>query len=91
MENVIVRRLGLSYELKLLDMFNWGRATRQNRDDDICDSIRIFYDAIGGSKRYSKHPKVIKQIICGLKRTLILKRFKTASALRVMLETTSWN
>lgn len=91
MENVIVRRLGLSYELKLLDMFNWGRATRQNRNDDICDAIRIFYDAIGGSKQYRKHPQVIKQIICGLKRSLILKRFKNASALRVMLETTSWS
>lgn len=91
LENVIIRRLGLSFELKLLDLFHWGRATRENRNDDICDAIRIFYDAIGGQKHYSKRPQEIKDIICGLKRSLMLKKFKSASALRVHLETQAWN
>lgn len=90
LENVIVRKLGLTFELKLLDLFHWGRATRENRNDDICDVIRIFYDAIGGQKHYNNHPKEIKEIICGLKRSLILKKFKTASALRVYLESHAW-
>jgi len=90
-ENVIVRRLGLSYDLKLLDLFHVGRVSQTNRNDDLCDSIRIFYDAIGGRKHYSKHPKQIKYICCGLKRSLILKKFKTASALRLYLETQEWN
>jgi tRNA A-37 threonylcarbamoyl transferase component Bud32 len=89
-ENIIVRRLGLSYELKLLDFFHWGGARRENVHDDICDLIRIFYDAIGGRERYSKHPKEVKEICCGLKRSLILKKFRTASALRIHLETQAW-
>ena len=90
-DNIIIRRLGLSYELKLLDMFHWGRATRENRNADICDAIRIFYDALGGQKHYRKQPQQIKDIICGLKQSLILKKFKSASALRVHLETQAWS
>jgi tRNA A-37 threonylcarbamoyl transferase component Bud32 len=89
-ENIIVRRLGLSYELKLLDFFHWGRARKENMHEDICDLIRIFYDALGGRARYSKHPPEVKEICCGLKRTLILKKFRTVSALRIYLETQVW-
>ena len=89
--NIIVRRLGLSFELKLLDFFHWGKANKDNRDSDICNAIRVFYDALGGAKQYSKQPKEIKAICCGLKQTLILNKFKTASALRVYLETQAWS
>jgi tRNA A-37 threonylcarbamoyl transferase component Bud32 len=89
-ENILVRRLGLSYELKLIDLFHWGRATRANRQEDICNVIRIFYDAIGGRKYYSKASKEARSIICGLKRSLILKKFPSASDLRIYLESASW-
>jgi serine/threonine protein kinase len=90
-ENIIVRRVGLTYELKVLDLFNWGRATRESRQDDICDVIRIFYDALGGRERYSKQPRQVKQICCGLKRSLILKKFRTARALRLHVEQENWD
>ncbi len=90
-ENIIMRRHGLSYELKLLDFFHWGRARRENMNDDICDLIRIFYDALGGRARYSKQPREVKEICCGLKRSLILKKFRTATALRLYLETQVWS
>jgi tRNA A-37 threonylcarbamoyl transferase component Bud32 len=89
--NIIVRRLGLSYELKLLDFFHWRRAQRGNMNDDICNLIRIFYDAVGGRERYSRQPKEVKEICCGLKRSLILKKFRDACALRVHLETRAWS
>jgi len=88
--NVIVRRLGLAFELKLLDLFNRGRATRENRQDDICSIIRLFYDAIGGRQRYAQHSRQVKMICCGLKRSLISKKFRTASDLRIYLETQDW-
>ena len=90
-DNVIIRRLGLSFEMKLLDFFHWGRATKSNRQDDICDAIRIFYDAIGGANQYKKHPDEVKYICSGLKRSLILRKFPTASDLRVHLETQAWS
>ena len=59
--------------------------------DDVCDLIRIFYDAIGGQKHYSKQPKIVKEIICGLRRSLILKKFKTAGQLKEYLEVMDWD
>jgi serine/threonine protein kinase len=89
-ENIIVRRYGLSFDLKLLDMFHWSTPKKQNIQDDICDLIRIFYDALGGAKRYSQQPLQVKAICCGLKRSLILKKFKTTKQLREHLETMKW-
>lgn len=89
-ENIIVRRLGLSYELKILDLFNWGRRGRDGRYDDICDVVRVFYDALGGRRRYSRQPPQVKVICSGLKRSLILRKFRTARALRLHLESENW-
>lgn len=90
-DNVIVRRVGLSYELKLLDFFHWGGAGRENRRDDICFLVAIFHEALGGRKYYARLPAEVKEICCGLKRTLILKRFPTAADLRIHLETRAWS
>ena len=73
--NVIVRRYGLGFDLRLLDMFHWNAPKRENIQDDICDVIRIFYDALGGAKHYKNQPDEVREICCGLRRSLILKRF----------------
>lgn len=90
-ENVIVQRYGLGFELKLIDMFQWGAARPINIHEDVIDVIRVFYDSLGGKKHYAKQPKVIKDICCGLKKTLILKKFKTAGQLRAYVENLSWD
>ena len=89
-DNVIVRRYGISFDLRLLDMFHWGPARAENIHDDVCDLIRIFYDAIGGQKRYASQLPEVKAICCGLKRSLILKKFRSAGQLRQYLETMEW-
>ncbi len=89
-DNIIVKRFGLGFNIKLLDMFHWGAPKKANIHQDVCDLIRIFYDAIGGRKHYAKHPPEIKAIICGLKRTSILKKFRSAGQLRSYLETMQW-
>lgn len=90
-DNIIVKRYGLGFDLKVLDMYrHQGQTFKNHGQGDICDSIKIFYDAIGGIKKYSKHPPEVKAIIMGLKRTLILKKFKTASQLRLYLENIDW-
>lgn len=83
--NVIVQRHGLSYTLKLLDMFHWGRPSTDNINSDVCNLVRIFYDSIGGASYYSSRPKQAKDICCGLKNSLILKKFKTAGELQLIL------
>jgi tRNA A-37 threonylcarbamoyl transferase component Bud32 len=89
-ENIIVQRHGLSFDLKLVDLFQWQAPRPENIKDDVCFMIRVFYDAIGGAKHYAKHPQVVKDICCGLKSSLIIKKFRTAGQLREYLETMRW-
>lgn len=89
-DNIIIKRKGLGFEFKLLDMYNWGDSKSLNKAEDIVNLIRIFYDAIGGRKHYSKHPQEVKDICMGLRSNLILKKFKTATALRQHIENIDW-
>jgi hypothetical protein len=89
-ENIIVQRYGLGFELKLVDFFHWGAPKPVNIRDDVIDLVRILYDAIGGRRWYSRQPAEIKAICCGLKRSLILKKFRTAGQLREYLENMHW-
>lgn len=90
-ENIIVQRVGLEYELKLLDMFHWGAPSAEIIRDDVADLVRIFYDSLGGQKHYAKQPREIKAICCGLKKSLISRKFRTAGKLRQYLEEMRWN
>jgi tRNA A-37 threonylcarbamoyl transferase component Bud32 len=89
-DNIILRRYGLGYEVKVIDLFHWDAPKRENIKQDVCDLIRIFYDALGGARRYRKHPEEVKAVCCGLKRSLILKKFRTAGQIRDYLETIEW-
>ena len=90
-DNIIIRRHGLSFDLKLLDMFHWGAARPENIREDVLFLIRVFYDALGGQRHYAKQPPEVKAICCGLKRSLILKKFRNAGQLRQYLETMQWD
>ncbi len=85
-ENIIVRRKGLGFDMKVIDFYSWGRCTPHHILDDVCSIVRILYDAVGGPKHYANQPPVIKHLCKGLKRTLIKKEFKTATQLRERLE-----
>jgi serine/threonine protein kinase len=88
-ENVMVDRFGLAFELKILDLYNRGPYTKEHALDDLCDLIRLFYQALGGQRHYARQPPEIKQICRGLKRTLIVDRFPSVSRLRDYLENLS--
>lgn len=88
--NVIVRREGLSFAVKLIDVFYQGRPSAARIQDDVCDLIRLFYDAIGGRKHYAAQPPEVKRICCGLKRSLILAKFRNAGQLARYLATMPW-
>lgn len=90
MENIIIRRQGIGFRVKLIDMYHWGRRTREHVEHDLCCAVRVLYDAVGGAQRYRGQPEVIKRICCGLKRTLICKRYRDASQLRRHLESMDW-
>ena len=84
--NVIVQRFGLHFDLKILDMFHWGAPSRENIPEDTINMVHIFYETLGGQKHYANQPAFVKDICCGLKRSLIKQKFRTASELRLYLE-----
>ncbi len=89
--NVIVRRLGIGFDVRLMDLFHWGGRKRDNIQEDVYDLIRLFYDALGGQMHYAKQPPIVKSLCRGLKRTLIAQQFKTAGHIRSYLENVEWD
>ncbi len=89
--NVIIERYGLGFSLKLIDMYRLDAPRKEKIHYDVCDLIYLFYEALGGRKTYRHHPPEIKQIIRGLKRTLILQQFRNAGQLRSFLENLRWH
>jgi tRNA A-37 threonylcarbamoyl transferase component Bud32 len=90
LDNVIISRYGLTFELKVLDFFHWEATKAENRQTDVCDLVRIFYDCLGGRRHYARQPDAVKYIISGLKRSLIIRKFRTVTHLRKHLETMQW-
>ncbi|UCE17848.1 MAG: protein kinase [Gemmatimonadota bacterium] len=90
LDNIIVRRFGLAFDLKLIDLFHWEGSKSENRQTDICFLIRVFYDTLGGARHYQRHPEAVKYICSGLKQSIILKKFRTMTQLRKHLETMEW-
>ncbi len=89
-DNIIVNKFGLHFNLKLLDLFHYGSSRPEYLKEDVLGLIKIFHEVLGGKTAYKKHPLPIKQICCGLKRSLIFKKFKTTSQLREHLEVMEW-
>jgi serine/threonine protein kinase len=89
-DNIIVQRFGMSFELKLLDMFYRGATRKEYMQDDLIELIQVYREALGGAKYYSRQPDAVKYICCGLRRSLILKKFRSVRHLCRHLETMHW-
>lgn len=90
-DNIIVKRLGLSFDLHLIDLMHLQRSTKECIQQDVYDLINIFYQILGGAKCYSKLNQHFKKIILGRKHQLIAKKFKNAGHLRLALENIRWD
>ena len=90
-DNVIVRRRGLRFVVKLQDVSPERGIKAGSTAGDIFGSIQVFYEAIGGARAYAQHPPEIKAICCGLRRQLVAARFPTAARLREHLEHLPWS
>ena len=88
--NIIISRQGTGFDVKLIDIYRWKGPNSDSIHEDVFDVIKIFYSAIGGRKHYARHRPEIKEICCGLKRSLILKKFRSAGQLRRYLENLEW-
>ncbi len=89
-DNIIVNKFGLTVELKLLDLFHYGSAKPIFFKEDLIGLIHIFYEVLGGKTTYAQQPRIVKDICCGLKKSLILKKYKHISELKKSLEALEW-
>lgn len=89
--NIIVRHVGIGYQVKIVDFYHWGRCTREHMHDDLCALIRILYDSLGGARHYPKQPEEVKDICKGLKRSLLTRKYRIVAHLRHHLETIEWS
>jgi hypothetical protein len=89
--NILVRRTGVFFDVKVVDFFHWGRSTAAHRRDDVVDLVRLLYEAVGGRRRYAMQPPEVKAICKGLRRDLIEKAFPTMRHLREHLELFGWS
>ena len=88
--NIMIRRQGIAFEVKLLDFFDLGRPGKDKIRKDVLNLVEVLHTIVGGREHYAKQPKVIKAIVRGLKDTLILQRFQSAGDIQRHLETLDW-
>jgi len=89
-DNVMIRRAGVGFEVKLLDFFDLGKPTKAKIRKDVLNLVMVFHSTVGGRDHYADQPKVVKDIIRGLKDTLILQRFESAGDIQRHLEELKW-
>lgn len=90
-KNVMVRRHGLTFEVKVIDFFQWDGGKPDQYQDDVYGLVNILYECVGGARYYSRQPDVIKGIVRGLKTSLIRQKFRTAIQLRDYLDDLTWD
>ena len=88
--NIMIRRQGIDFEVKLLDFFDLGRPGKDKIRKDVLNLVEVLYTCVGGRAHYAGQPAVIKQIVKGLKDSLILKHFQSAGDIQRHLETLEW-
>jgi RIO-like serine/threonine protein kinase len=89
-DNIMIRRQGIGFEVKLLDFFDLGKPSKPKIHKDVLNLIEVFHALVGGRDQYSRQPKVVKDIIRGQKDSLILARFSSAGDIQKHLETLDW-
>jgi hypothetical protein len=52
----------------------------------VLNLVEVFHTIVGGRQRYHDQPKVVKDIIRGLRDSLILQRFQSAGDIQQHLE-----
>jgi tRNA A-37 threonylcarbamoyl transferase component Bud32 len=89
-DNIMIRRSGIGFEVKLLDFFDLGKPTKSKVRKDVLNLVQVLEVLVGGRKHYAKQPKVIKDIIRGQRDSLILERFQSAGDIQRHLENLTW-
>lgn len=89
-DNIFVLQQGVNFKVKFIDFYFWQAPIGEMKRRDLTELVKIFHEMIGGPSHYRNQPQYIKDICCGMKDTLILKKFKNATGLRQYIEGIAW-
>ncbi|NBB83161.1 MAG: protein kinase [Alphaproteobacteria bacterium] len=89
-QNILIRPMGVRFDIKLIDFYDWGKPTRYKQRQDVMDCVRLLHELVGGRAHYGKAPAEVRDIVKGLQRQRVLKKFPTITALRKHLEIFDW-
>lgn len=89
-DNIMVKRQGLGFEVRLLDFFDLGRSNKEKIQRDVYFMIDVLWEMIGESDGYRRAGNVLRSIIKGRKHSLIKRQFTNAGHLRLALENLDW-
>ncbi|MDB5326081.1 MAG: serine/threonine protein kinase [Phycisphaerales bacterium] len=90
-DNVMIRRQGIGFEVRLVDFFDLGRPNKAKIRKDVLNLVMVFHTIVGGRDKYADQPPEVKYIIRGLKDSLILARFQSAGDIQRHLEALTWS
>jgi serine/threonine protein kinase len=89
-DNLIIRRKGVGFRIKLVDLFDLGRPSKEKIARDAIDLAFILHELTGGAARYRRAGQEIKQLVRGLKHGLILERYRNAGELVSAIDALGW-
>lgn len=90
-ENVLVRRRGIFFDVKLVDFFHHGPSDAGRIREDVIQLVGLFHEILGGRRHYASQPAEVKAVCKGLRRDLIARQFPNARRLREHLESFAWS
>ena len=88
--NILIRRRGIGFQVKVIDFFDLGRPTLRKISDDVVDLAHLLYQLVGGRRTYTRQAPIVKQICLGLHASRIRSRFPNAGELRAFLDSYEW-
>lgn len=89
-ENILVRRMGVAHQIRLVDLLDMGRPTKRRRQEDAIDIIRVLGEMLGGRERYRSFPEPIKRLCKGFRTDLLRRIYRDAGDVRRAIEDLQW-
>jgi serine/threonine protein kinase len=90
-DNILIKPVGVRFDLTLIDFYDWGPPAAYKRRQDIRDTIEVFCECLGNHHASARMHPDIRYILGGRRRDVIFRRFPTMTALRQHLESFEWS
>jgi serine/threonine protein kinase len=90
-ENIIVRRKGIGFQVKLINMSLEDRPVSRTIYEDVVNLVKIFANIVTPPRHSAKIPDSVKSLYSNLKTVRTSDRLKNAGALKKHLETMLWS